>query len=48
MDLLQSVHAERRLALVVVTHDDGVARRAARVVRMRDGRIVSDAPPAAA
>jgi putative ABC transport system ATP-binding protein len=34
--------------LVVVTHEDEVARRASRVVAIRDGRVLSDGPPAAA
>jgi len=34
-------------ALVVVTHDPQVAARCTRTVRMRDGRIVPDAAPAA-
>jgi ABC-type lipoprotein export system ATPase subunit len=29
-------------AVVVVTHDNAVAARASRVIRMRDGRIVED------
>lgn len=39
LDLLGDLHAEGR-TLVVVTHDPGVARRADRVVVMRDGEIV--------
>jgi len=39
LDLLAELHAGGR-TLVVVTHDPGVARRADRVVVMRDGRIV--------
>lgn len=30
------------VTLVVVTHDDDIARRAQRVVRLRDGRVVED------
>jgi putative ABC transport system ATP-binding protein len=32
------------ITLVVVTHDDEVAARSRRQVRMRDGRVVHDAP----
>ena len=38
LDLLDRLHDEG-LTLVVVTHDPGVARRAGRVLSMRDGRI---------
>jgi putative ABC transport system ATP-binding protein len=41
--LLQSLN-ERGLNIVLVTHDPGVAAKARRIVRMRDGRIVSDEP----
>lgn len=34
--------------LVMVTHDEGVAARCSRVIRVRDGRIVSDSGAAAA
>ena len=39
LDLLAELHADGR-TLVVVTHDPGVARRADRVVVMRDGGIL--------
>jgi putative ABC transport system ATP-binding protein len=42
LDLFTSLQKSRNLALVVVTHSDEVAERADRVVRMRDGRVVSD------
>jgi putative ABC transport system ATP-binding protein len=34
------------ISLIVVTHDDEVAARSRRQIRMRDGRIVHDAPTA--
>jgi ABC-type lipoprotein export system ATPase subunit len=39
LDLLARVHAERGTTLVLVTHDEAVAARAGRVVRMLDGRV---------
>ncbi|WP_205753593.1 ABC transporter ATP-binding protein [Arthrobacter ruber] len=42
MDLLLRSTTGTGKTLVVVTHDDDVARRCARTVRLRDGRIVSD------
>jgi putative ABC transport system ATP-binding protein len=42
VELIDRLHADG-MAVVVVTHDPAVAARAARLVRMRDGRIVEDA-----
>jgi putative ABC transport system ATP-binding protein len=42
MDVLCRLHREQRRTLVVVTHSQAVARRAERVLRMRDGRIVGE------
>jgi len=41
LDLFDRLHADGH-TVVLVTHEDEVARRARRVVRMRDGRIVAD------
>ncbi len=41
MTMLQELHAQG-ITVVLVTHDDRVARHAERVVRIADGRIVSD------
>jgi ABC-type phosphate/phosphonate transport system ATPase subunit len=40
MDALIGSTTDRGHTLVVVTHDEGVAARCGRVVRLRDGRIV--------
>jgi putative ABC transport system ATP-binding protein len=42
MDLLVRLNREEGQTFVLVTHDRSVARRAHRLVRMRDGRIDSD------
>ncbi|HQH66796.1 MAG TPA: ABC transporter ATP-binding protein [Candidatus Hydrogenedentes bacterium] len=40
LDLLYTLNAERRVTLVVVTHDDGIAGRAARWIHLHEGRAV--------
>ena len=40
LGLLGRLHDERQVALVVVTHDQGVAARFGRMVVVRDGRLV--------
>ncbi len=42
LDLLARLHLERGLAVVVVTHDPGVAKRFERLVVVRDGRLVPE------
>lgn len=39
LDLLVRLHQEQGMTLVLITHDPGVAARAARTIRMKDGRI---------
>jgi putative ABC transport system ATP-binding protein len=46
LDLLARVRAQRGVTLVLVTHDERVASRADRIVRMLDGRIVTGAEAA--
>jgi len=41
LDLFDQINAAGR-TVVVITHEDDVAARAKRVVRMRDGKIISD------
>jgi putative ABC transport system ATP-binding protein len=40
--------AERGHTLVLITHDQALARRTRRIVRVQDGRIVADGPASAA
>jgi putative ABC transport system ATP-binding protein len=42
MDLLCELNAEEGQTIVLVTHDPAIGGRAGRMVRMRDGRLVSD------
>jgi putative ABC transport system ATP-binding protein len=41
MNLLQSFNRDRGITIVMVTHEEDMARYASRVVRFRDGRIES-------
>ncbi len=41
MDLLHELNDEG-LTLILVTHDEGIGANAGRLLRMIDGRIVSD------
>ena len=45
IDLLFARHAETGSTLVIITHDEMLARRCQRVVTLGDGRIVSDKAP---
>ena len=40
MDLIQQLHNERKVTVVLVTHDAGIAARAERIVRLQDGQVV--------
>jgi putative ABC transport system ATP-binding protein len=42
MELLEALQHEQGTALVVITHEAEIARRAARTIELRDGRIVAD------
>lgn len=42
MELLVGLNEQEQTTLVVVTHDDGIARRGRRIIRMLDGAIVAD------
>jgi putative ABC transport system ATP-binding protein len=44
MDIFQRLNRERKLTVIVVTHEQDVARYAERIVHVRDGKISSDEP----
>jgi putative ABC transport system ATP-binding protein len=39
MDLIQQLHRDRKVTVVLVTHDPNVAARAERTVQLRDGEV---------
>jgi ABC-type lipoprotein export system ATPase subunit len=41
LDLLLNLNREFGIAILIVTHDNDVARRMNRVLTMRDGKIIS-------
>jgi putative ABC transport system ATP-binding protein len=42
--LLFNLHARSRTTLFLVTHEESLARRCDRIIRLKDGRIVADEP----
>lgn len=42
LELLDDVRAERKLTIILVTHDDSIAARAPREIRLVDGQIHED------
>ncbi len=42
LDLFDELRRERPLTIIMVTHDEQLAHRAERIVRLRDGQIVDD------
>jgi putative ABC transport system ATP-binding protein len=41
MDLLEEIH-QKGNTVIIVTHEEDIAKRAKRIVRLRDGLIESD------
>ena len=41
MEILKGLHAEGR-TVILITHDNDIAARARRIIRIRDGKIVDD------
>jgi len=42
MEIFQRLNSERRLTVVVVTHEPDIAQYAKRIIQFRDGRIHRD------
>jgi len=41
MDILSRLHREEGVAIMMVTHEAEVAKRADRIIRMHDGEVIS-------
>lgn len=41
MEILKGLHAEGR-TVILITHDNDIADRAKRIIRIMDGKIVDD------
>jgi putative ABC transport system ATP-binding protein len=46
LDLMHRLHEEKGITFLFSTHDRAVMERAHRLLRLKDGRIVADGPPA--
>jgi putative ABC transport system ATP-binding protein len=44
MELLQRLNRDRGITIVLITHEHDIAEYADRVITVRDGRVLSDAP----
>jgi putative ABC transport system ATP-binding protein len=44
MDIFQRLNRDRQLTILLVTHEEDIARYAHRMVRFRDGRVQRDTP----
>ena len=42
VELLEALNRESRTTIILVTHDHTLAKRAQRIIRLSDGRVVSD------
>ncbi len=42
LDLLTWINREYRKTIIVVTHDDSIALRAMRIIKLQDGKIIDD------
>jgi len=45
LKMFQKLNEEEGLTIIIVTHDENVARHTKRVIRMMDGRIIEEGPP---
>ena len=44
METIERLNREEGITIILITHDNSIAARASRIVRITDGRIVYDGP----
>jgi len=44
MDIFQRLNRERGITVMLITHELDIAEHGTRIIKFRDGRIVSDEP----
>jgi ABC-type lipoprotein export system ATPase subunit len=42
MDLLKSLNKDKGLTIVMVTHDDDLAKNADKLIKIKDGAVVNE------
>jgi putative ABC transport system ATP-binding protein len=42
MEIFQSLNQDEGITIILVTHDQDIAKHAGRIIQMRDGRIEND------
>lgn len=42
LDILATLHAEQGITMVMITHEEVIAHRCQRIIRLRDGQVVSE------
>ena len=42
MELLKELNQEEKVTLIIVTHDDSISKATDRIIKMKDGKIISN------
>ena len=42
LELLREIHEKENVTLILVTHEEYIAKKADRIISMKDGKVISD------